>query len=163
MASRRAKKGKSKATSEPEVVCDQLRFHMHANEQTFETLIKHRRIWGERQINLHEFHPSVCENLQSRHWLSLCTNIQPLPANSIREFYSNLLVHEDVCYGHRVSSCICGVLFTITRDVVSDALDVPIIRTPTYPYSKSPYIDDVKDVLYGRSVTWGSNPSISTS
>ena len=67
MASRRAKKGKSKATSEPEVVRDQLRFHTYANEQTFKTLIKDRRIWGERQINLHELHPSVRENLQSRH------------------------------------------------------------------------------------------------
>ena len=136
---------------------------MHANEQTFETLIQCRRIWGERKINLDELHPSVYENLQSRHWLSLCTNMQPPLAALIREFYSNLSVHEDVSYNHRVTLWICGVLFTITRDVVSDALDVPIIRTPTYPYSKSPYIDDVKDVLYGRSVTWGSNPSISTS
>ena len=85
MAPRRAKREKSKAASEPEVVFDQLRFLMHANEQTFETLIKSKRIWGERQINLHELHPSICENLQSRHWLSLCTNIQPPPADLIRE------------------------------------------------------------------------------
>ena len=93
MAPRRAKRGKSKAASELEVVFDQLRFLTHANEQTFETLIKSRCIWGERQINLHELHPSVHKNLQSRHWLSLCTNIQPHPADLIREFYSNLSVH----------------------------------------------------------------------
>ena len=56
MAPRRVKRGISKAASELEVVFDQLRFHMHANEQTFETLIKDRHIWGERKINLHELH-----------------------------------------------------------------------------------------------------------
>ena len=63
MAPERAKRGKSKAASEPEVVFDQLRFLTPENEQTFKTLIKRRHIWGERQINLHELHPSICENL----------------------------------------------------------------------------------------------------
>ena len=63
MAPKRAKRGKSKATSEPKVVFDQLRFLTSKNEQTFETLIKRRRIWGERKINLHELHPSIRENL----------------------------------------------------------------------------------------------------
>ena len=63
MALKRAKRGKSKATSEHEVVFDQLRFLTPENEQTFETLIKRRHIWGERQINVHELHPSICENL----------------------------------------------------------------------------------------------------
>ena len=72
----------------------------------------------------------------------------------IRGFYSNLSVHEDICYGHRLTSWIHGVCFTITRDNVSNALDVPIICRPTYPYSESSPIDDVMDVLCGRSVTW---------
>ena len=163
MALRRTKRGKSKAASEPKVVFDRLRFHMHANEQTFETLIQCRRIWGERKINLDELHPSVYENLQSRHWLSLCTNMQPPLAALIREFYSNLSVHEDVSYNHRVTLWICGVLFTITRQVVSNTLEEPIIRRPAYPYSKSPHIDDVMNVLCGRLVTRGSDPSISLS
>ena len=94
MAPRRVKRGKSKTASEPEVVFDQLRFEMHVGEQTFEILIKYRYIWGERQINLDELHPSVRGNLQSRHWLSLCTNIQPPPTDFIREFYLNLSVYE---------------------------------------------------------------------
>nr|POE85014.1 hypothetical protein CFP56_75987 [Quercus suber] len=77
MAPKRAKRGKSKVASKPEVVFDQLRFLTPKNKQTFETLIKRKRIWGERQINLHELHPFVYENLRSRHWLSLCTNIEP--------------------------------------------------------------------------------------
>ena len=169
MAPRRAKRGKSKAkrvhrvASELEVVFDQLRFKTHADEQTFETLIKYRSIWGERKINLDELHPFVCRNLQFRHWLSLCTNIQPLPADLIREFYSNLSVYEDVRNGHYLTSWIRGVTFTITRDVVSNALDVPCVCRLTYPYFKSSRIDDVMDVLSGRSVTWGSDPSISLS
>nr|POE92176.1 hypothetical protein CFP56_55886 [Quercus suber]POF02056.1 hypothetical protein CFP56_18180 [Quercus suber]POF14761.1 hypothetical protein CFP56_43608 [Quercus suber] len=162
MAPKRGKRGKSKAASKPKVVFDQLRFNKPENEQTFETLIKHRRIWGERQINLHELHPSVYEKLQSRHWLSLCTNIEPPPAELIREFYSNLSVHEE-CGGHTVASWIRGEQFTITRAIVAAALDVPRIRTPTYPYSVSPRIDDVMNVLCGRSVTRVSNRSISSS
>ena len=150
MGPKRTKRGKCKAASEPEMVFDQLRFLTPENEQTFETLIKRRRIWGERQINLQELHPFVRENLQSRHWLSLCTNIQPPLADLIREFYSNLSVHEDLP-GHKVASTIHGVPFTITREHVSKALDVPIICTPTYPNSMSPRIDDVMDVLCRRS------------
>nr|POE67060.1 hypothetical protein CFP56_69819 [Quercus suber] len=161
MAPKRAKRGKCKAASEPEVVFDQLRFLTPENEETFETLIKCRHIWGERHINLHELHPSVHENLQSRHWLSLYTNIQPPPADLIREFYSNLLVHEGLS-GHKVASSIRGVPFTITRERISKALDVPLICTPTYPYSMSPRVDDVMDALCGQSVTWGSDQSISS-
>ena len=162
MAPKRAKRGNSKAASEPEVVFDQLRFLTPEIEQTFKTLIKRRHIWGERQINLHELHPSIRENLQSRHWLSLCTNIQPPPTDLIREFYSNLSVHEDL-RGHTVASCIRGVPFGLTREHVSKALNIPIIHTPIYPYSRSPRIDNVMDVLCGRSVTQGSDRSISSS
>ena len=63
MAPKRTKRGKCKVASEHEVVFDQLRFLTPENEQTFKTLIKRRHIWGERQINLHELHPSICENL----------------------------------------------------------------------------------------------------
>ena len=62
-----------------------------------------------------------------------------------------------------MASSIRGVPFTITRERVSKALDIPIIRTPTYPYSRSPRVDDVMDVLYGRSISRGSIRSISSS
>ena len=44
MAPKRAKRGKSKAASELEVVFDQLRFLTPENEQIFETLIKRKCI-----------------------------------------------------------------------------------------------------------------------
>ena len=62
-----------------------------------------------------------------------------------------------------MASSIRGVPFTITRECVSKALDVPIICTPTYPNSMSPRIIDVMDVLCGRSITRGSDRSISSS
>ena len=71
-------------------------------------------------------------------------------------------MHEDL-RGDTVALCIRGVPFRLTRERVSKALDIPIIRTPTYPYSRSPRIDDVMDALYGRSVTRGSDRSISSS
>ena len=85
------------------------------------------------------------------------------PVDLIRKFYSNLSVYEDICYGHRLTSWIHVVCFTITWDDLSNALDVPIICRPTYPYSESPRIDDVMDVLCGRSVTQDSDPGISSS
>ena len=169
MALRRAKRGKSKtrrvhgAASESEVVFDKLRFETHADEQTFETLIKYKSIWEERQINLDELHPSIRGNLQSRHWLSLCTNIQPPLADLIGEFYSNLSAYEDVRSVNYLTSWIRGVRFTITRDDVSNALDVPCVCRPSYPYLESTHINDVMDILCGRSVTWGFDPSISSS
>nr|POF24513.1 hypothetical protein CFP56_55784 [Quercus suber] len=54
-------------------------------------------------------------------------------------------------------------MVTINRDVVSNALDVPNVCRPTYPYSQSPRIDDVMGVLCGRSVARGSEASISSS
>ena len=62
-----------------------------------------------------------------------------------------------------MASWIRGVPFTITRGNVSKVLDVLIIRTPTYTYSRSPCIDDVMDVFCGRLVTQGSDRSISLS
>nr|POE60258.1 hypothetical protein CFP56_74850 [Quercus suber] len=47
MGPKRAKRGKCKVASEPEVVFDQLRFLTLENEQTFETLIKHEDMHGD--------------------------------------------------------------------------------------------------------------------
>ena len=71
-------------------------------------------------------------------------------------------MYEDVHNGHYLTSWICGVRFTITRDIVSDALDVPCVCRPSYPYFESTHINDVLDILCGRSVTWGFDPSISS-
>ena len=35
---------------------------------------------------------------------------------------------------------------------------MPLVQCPTYPYTKSPPLDDVMSLLHGRSITWGSEP-----
>ncbi|XP_050248672.1 disease resistance protein At4g27190-like [Quercus robur] len=53
--------------------------------------------------------------------------------------------------------------FVITKNDVSNALNVPHVSRPTYPYSERPPISDVMTLLCWRSVTWGSNPRINSS
>ena len=52
-----------------------------------------------------------------------------------------------------MTTWIRGEEFQITKKVVFDALNVPLVRRPTYPYTKSPPIDDVMSLLCGRLVT----------
>ena len=165
MARKKSKTIKTKAkrvsgsSSKPVVAFNQIRFETVTNEKMFETLIKDRSIWAERQINLDELPLSVHRNLQCRNWLTLCKDLQPLPAALIREFYFNLYI----CSDDNLSTWIRGQSFVITNDVVSDALNVPRVHRPTYPYSKCPLISDVMTLLCGRSMTWGSNPRINSS
>ena len=56
-----------------------------------------------------------------------------------------------------------GQSFVITKNDVSNALNVPRVKTPTYPYLKSPPISNVMTLLCERSMTWGSDPRINSS
>ena len=94
----------------------------------------------------------------SRNWVSLCDfSHHPLIA-LIREFYSNLSVNSEDASDHYLTTWIKGKEFKITKCIVSEALGVPLLRRPIYPFTESPPIDDVMSLLYGRSVTWGSEP-----
>ena len=128
-------KGVVRSTSTFDEEFDQIWFHTLPNAQKFETLVKYRCILSERQINLDELDPFFKQNLESRSWLPLCSGLVSPATALIRELYSNLSVDEDICHGHKLTSWICGVCFTITRDDVSNALYVPIICRPTYPCS----------------------------
>ena len=85
----------------------------------------------------------------------------PPPTALIKEFFSNLS-----CYVYDsntlVRSWIQGVEFTITPRVVADALKVPVVREPVYPYEESPPLDDVMSYITGSSIWWGSNPRITS-
>ena len=85
----------------------------------------------------------------------------PPPAILIREFYSNLSIHV---YNSNtlVKSWIRGVEFTITSRVVADALGVPVVLNPVYPYDKSPPLDDIMSYITSSSIRWGSNPRITS-
>ena len=135
---------------------------MFQNFQQFDTLVKYRSIWGERQVNLDELDPSSCRNLKSRGCLSLCHDLIPSSATLIREFYSNLSIQFDSSSGHMLIAWIRGEEFKITRKIVSGAPGVPIVRRPTYPYTKSPPINDFMTLLYGRFLTWGTEPRLNS-
>ena len=55
-----------------------------------------------------------------------------------------------------------GEDFSITREIVAKALDVPIVQQPTYPYTEIPPIDDIMSLLCGETVSWGTDPRITT-
>ena len=81
----------------------------------------------------------------------------------IREFYSNLSVCSEDTSGHFFTSWFRGKVYRITKCVVSEALGVPLVHRPTFPYTESFPLDDVMSLLCGRSVFWGSEPRINLS
>ena len=81
------------------------------------------------------------------------------PTALIRKFFSNLSCHV---YDSNtlVRSWIRGVEFTITPQVVAEALGIPVVREPVYPYDESPSLDVVMAYITGSSIQWGSEPWI---
>ena len=100
---------------------------------------------------LDEVDPAIGANLESRGWLSLLEIDHPPSTALIREFFSNLSCHV---YDSNtlVRSWIQGVEFTITPRVVANALRVPIVREPVYPYEESPPLDDVMSYITRSSI-----------
>ena len=92
----------------------------------------------------------------------MCEVFHPPPAALFREFYSNLFVYSEDIGGHYLTSWIRGQEFTITKQIVSKALGVPLVCKPTYPYTKFPAVDDMMSLLCGRLVSWGSEPRINS-
>ena len=100
---------------------------------------------------LDEVDPAIRANLESRGWLSLLEIDHPTPTALTREFFSNLSCH---IYDSNtvVRSWIRGEEFTITPRVVAEALGVPIVTDPVYPYDESPPIDEVMSHITGSSI-----------
>ena len=128
----------------------QLFTNEHSRE-AFEKLNSKRKIWAERSVILDEVNPAIKANLKSRGWLSLLEIDHPPLTALIREFFSNLSCH---IYDSNtvVRSWIRGVEFTITPRVVAEALGVPVITDPVYPYDESPPIDEVMSHITGSSI-----------
>ena len=93
------------------------------------------------------------QNLESRKLLSLYIDLVPPLSALIRDFYLNLLTHSNDLGGHYLTTCIRGEEFHITKQTISNALHVPLVHRPTYPYTETPPIDDVMTLLCGRTVT----------
>ena len=119
--------------------------------EAYEKLNSKRKIWAEHSVILDEVDPAIRANLESRGWLSLLEIDHPPLTALIREFFSNLSCH---IYDSNtvVRSWIQGAEFTITPRVVAEALGVPIITDPVYPYDESPPIDEVMSHITGSSI-----------
>ena len=119
--------------------------------EAYEKLNSKRKIWVERSAILDEVDLAIRVNLKSRGWLSLLEIDHSPPTALIREFFSNLSCH---IYDSNtiVWSWIRGAEFTITPRVVAEALGVPIVTDPVYPYDKSPPIDEVMLHITGSSI-----------
>ena len=119
--------------------------------ETYEKLNCKRKIWVERSVILDEVDPAIRANLDTRGWLSLLEIDHPPPTALIREFFSNLSCHV---YDSNtvVRSWIRDVEFTITLRVVAEALGVPVVSDPIYPYDESPPIDEVMSHITGSSI-----------
>ena len=100
---------------------------------------------------LDEVNPSIRANLESKSWLSLLKIHHPPPTALIREFFSNLSCH--IYDSNTLSwSWIRGVEFTITPRVVVEALGVPVVTEPIYPYAEAPPIDVVMSHITRSSI-----------
>ena len=110
-----------------------------------------RNIWVKRKVLLHELDPTIRANFERRGWLPLLEIDHPPPATLIREFYSNISIH---IYDSNtlVKSWIRGVEYTITPKVVVDALGVPLVQHPIYPYDDSPPLDDIMSYITRTSI-----------
>ena len=126
-------------------------FRNDKSREFYEKLNCKRKIWVERSIVLDEVNPAIRANLESRSWLPLLEVDHPPPTTLIREFFSNLSCHV---YDSNtlVKSWIRGVEFTITPRIVAEALGVPVVREPVYPYEESPSLDDVMSYITGSSI-----------
>ena len=136
-------------------------FQSDKSRVLYEKLNSKRKIWAERNVVLDELDPAIRANFESRGWLPLLEIDHPPLTALIRKFYLNLSCH---IYDTNtwVRSWIQGVEFTITPRIVAEALGVPIVRQPVYPYEESPPLDDVMSYITGSSVQWGSDPWITS-
>ena len=75
------------------------------------------------------------------------------PAALVREFYSNLSVCSEVTGGHYLTTWIHGQELTISKQVVSEALGVPLVGKPIYPYTEFRTVNDMMSLLCGRPVS----------
>ena len=119
--------------------------------EAFEKLNSKRKIWAERSVILDEVDLAIRANLESRVWLSLLEIDHPPLTALIREFFSNLSYHV---YDSNtlVRSWIQGVEFTITPRVVAEALGVPVVMEPVYPYAEAPPLDVVMSYITRSSI-----------
>ena len=140
---------------------DSERFLSEKNQETYEKLNIRRNVWVERKVVLDELDGEIRRNFERRGWLPLLDISHLPPATLIREFYLNFSVHS-YDFNTLVRSWIGGEEYTITPFIVVDALGVPLVQHPIYPYDESPPFDDIMSFITGTSIQWRSYPRITS-
>ena len=100
---------------------------------------------------LDELDGEIQRNFEHKGWLPLLDISYPPPPTLIREFYLNLSVHS-YDSNTQVKSWIWGKEYTITPSVVANALGVPLVQHPVYPYDESPPLDDIMSFITSTSI-----------
>ena len=59
-------------------------------------------------------------------------------------------------------SWIRGEEYVVTFSVVATALGVPLVWQPMYPYTETPPLDDIMSYITDTSISWGTNPRITS-
>ena len=126
-------------------------FRNDKSREVYKKLNCKRKIWAECSVVLDEVDLAIRANLEFRGWLSLLEINHPPPTALIREFFSNLSCHI-YDFNTLVRSWIRCVEFTITPRVVADALGIPVVREPDYPYEESPLLDDIMPYITGSFI-----------
>ena len=128
----------------------------------YEKLVVFRFVWAERKVIIDEVDPKIHRNFERQGWLPLIDVEHPLSATLIREFYSNLSIHSNDSNIHYVKTWIRGEEFFITLEVVASALSVPLVQQLVYPYTETPPLNDIMSNFTGTSISWGTNPRVTT-
>lgn len=153
----------SRGTSSSSEPFNSTRYHTVENFKKYDTLVKFRSIWTERKVYLDELDPFTQQNLDSRGWLPICTSLKSPPAVIIREILYIMSIHSTISSGHFLTTWIQGDEYQITKKVMADALSIPIVCNPAYPYTNPPSLNDVMSLLCDKPMTWANKPRLDTS
>ena len=122
------RKTRAKKTSTPSSFDSQSdRFRFKKNQEAYEKLNVFRPIWAECKVILYGVDPEIRRNFECQGKLPLLDVEHPPLVALIREFYSNLSVCFNDSNIQFVKSWIRGEEYVITPEVVTSALDVPLI------------------------------------
>ena len=42
------------------------------------------------------------------------------------------------------------------------AFGVPLVQQPVYPYTESPFLDEIMSLITSTTISWGTNPRVTS-
>ena len=137
-------------------------FRSEKNQETYEKFNIFRLVQAEHKVILDELDLDIRRNFERMGWLLLLEVEYPPSIALIKEFYSNLSVHSDDSNTQYVRSSIRGEEYVITHSIVASALGVPLVQQLMYLYTKTPPLDDIMSFITSTSISWGTDPRVTS-